>query len=62
MPPASKAFHHLPDIDVTVTQVSAMNRYLVIITGDWQRIYRAIRKYEAGAATIVAVKPFSAEN
>jgi hypothetical protein len=62
MPPASKAFHHLPDIDVTVMQVSVMKRYLMITAGDWQRIHGAIRKDGAGAASIFAVKPFSAEN
>ena len=57
---SGEVFNHLPDVDVTVLQVPVVNS-CVIITGDGQRIKRAIGKDGAGAASIRTVEPFSAE-
>ena len=55
-----KVFNHLPGIDVAVIQVPVVN-CRVVITGDGQRINRAIGENGAGAASIRTVEPFSAE-
>ena len=57
---SGKVFNHLPDIDVAVMQVPVVN-CRVVITGDGQRINRAIGENGAGAASIRTVEPFSAE-
>ncbi len=62
VPPASKVFHRLPDIDVAVIQVSVVNRLLIIVAGDSQRIDRAIGKNGTGATPGFAIKPLSTEN
>ena len=57
---SGEVFNHLPDIDVAVIQVPVVN-CRVVITGDGQRINRAIGENGAGAASIRTVEPFSAE-